>query len=112
MVPMGLYRQEKVNLKAFKGSYKKQKNLNPKLFNDQRDEHKDPKNWSEIKYVVTNPDKDLKLRANDLIFVLAKTEPGDPDKWDFYTESNKEMFNTNQNKMMAGIQDMMLNYRS
>jgi len=37
-----------------------------------------------IKYVVTNPDKETRLEKEDLVFVLAKTDPGDPDKWDEY----------------------------
>ena len=44
-----------------------------------------------------------------MIFVLAKTEPGDPEAWDDYTENNKDMFDANQNKLMIQIQDMNLN---
>jgi len=58
---------------------------------------KEASDWNEIKYVVTNPDKDTKLRENDLIFVLAKNEPGDPETWDDYNENNKDMFDANQN---------------
>ena len=33
----------------------------------------------EIKYVITNPDKDLKLKENDTVFVLAQNDPKDPN---------------------------------
>lgn len=36
----------------------------------------------EIKYVVSNPPKDLKLKENDLVFVLSQSDPGDPEKWE------------------------------
>jgi len=49
----------------------------------------------EINYVVTNPNKETRLKKNDLVFVLAKTDPGDPETWDDYTDNNKEMFDQN-----------------
>jgi hypothetical protein len=42
--------------------------------------------------VVTNPDKDTRLEETDLVFVLAKQDPGDPELWDDYNENNKSMF--------------------
>lgn len=37
------------------------------------------KYMKEIKYVITNPDKDLKLKENDTVFVLAQNDPKDPN---------------------------------
>ena len=37
------------------------------------------KYMKEIKYVRTNPDKDLKLKENDTVFVLAPNDPKDPN---------------------------------
>lgn len=53
--------------------------MNPE--NDQNDD----KEFSSFKYVVTNPEKSTKLRADDKVFVLAKNDPGNPDGWDDYT---------------------------
>jgi hypothetical protein len=36
-----------------------------------KDNPSDDKDAKEIKYVVTNPSKDLKLKDTDLVFVLA-----------------------------------------
>ena len=92
---MGLYRQETVWLKAYKENQQKFKGK-ASPFSGLYDK-KEASDWNEIKYVVTNPDKDTKLRENDLIFVLAKNEPGDPETWDDYNENNKDMFDANQN---------------
>ena len=32
-----------------------------------------------IKYVITNPDKDLILKEDDTVFVLAQNDPKDPN---------------------------------
>lgn len=32
-----------------------------------------------IRYVITNPDKDLELKENDTVFVLAQNDPKDPN---------------------------------
>lgn len=61
-----------------------------------------------VKYVVTNPDKDTRLEPEDLVFVLAKQDPGDPETWDDYNENNKVMFDQNQNNLMGNIGDMCL----
>lgn len=58
--------------------------------------------------MVTNPDKDTRLEKDDLVFVLAKQDPGDPETWDDYTENNKVMFDQNQNNLMGNIGDMGL----
>lgn len=91
IIPMGLYRQSSVWLKAYKENQQKFKGKTPYSGFDK----KEASEWSDIKYVVTNPDKDTKLRENDLIFVLAKNEPGDPETWDDYNENNKDMFDAN-----------------
>ena len=57
--------------------------------------------------MVTNPDKETRLRDTDLVFVLAKSDPGDPNTWDDYNENNKYMFDSNQNKLMKDINQMM-----
>ena len=67
----------------------------------------DNKNYSTFKYVVTNPEKGTKLRADDKIFVLAKSDPGDPTSWDEFTYQNKEMFDPKQVKIMSNISNMM-----
>lgn len=44
--------------------------------------------YKDFNYVVTNPDGDTtKLEATDLVFVLAKHDPGDPDLWDEYKDN-------------------------
>ena len=44
---------------------------------------------------MTNPNKNTYLVENDLVFVLSKEEPGDPETWDDYNEKNKLMFDQN-----------------
>ncbi len=52
----------------------------------------------EIKYVSTNTLKNVKLRADDLVFVLAMEDPGDScDAWDDY-EQFKEYNKSDQGK--------------
>lgn len=53
-----------------------------------------------LKYVVTNPDKDTKLQEDDLVFVLARHNPGDPDLWDEFDQRNKDMFDSKQHKLI------------
>ena len=75
MIPLGLYRQQNVNLSIIKDSI---------LQTAQVKDHNDPKANTKkmIKYVVTNPKEDTKLQEDDLVFVLARHNPGDPDLWD------------------------------
>ena len=42
----------------------------------------------EIKYVITNPSKSIKLRPDDLVFVLAQNDPSSPETWDDYYFNN------------------------
>lgn len=69
----------------------------------------DSSKFKSVKYVVTNPDGDTRLEKDDLVFVLAKQDPGDPETWDDYNENNKIMFDQNQNNLMGNINDMCLN---
>ena len=62
----------------------------------------------EMRYVVTNPDKETKLKIDDIVFVLAKQEPGDPDKWDDFSQISKGTFDSNQNRLVSNINNMML----
>lgn len=78
IVPLGLYRKEEIQLSSFSEEDDRRKKS---TFKSAKDEEKDVK---EIKYVVTNPSKELKLRKDDLVFVLAQADPGDPNKWDDY----------------------------
>jgi hypothetical protein len=103
MIPMGLYRKTRVNLRAYKET---PLNKGVDSSKSAQGEKKEPK-WKEIKYVVTNPHRNTVLNADDLVFVLAKSDPGDPDTWDNYTEKNKDMFDQNQNKLMQDINEMM-----
>ena len=61
-----------------------------------------------MRYVVTNPDKETKLKEDDIVFVLAKQEPGDPDKWDDFSQISKGTFDSNQNRLVSNINNMML----
>lgn len=48
--------------------------------NKSKESQKDEDRYlKEIKYVITNPDKDLKLQENDTVFVLAQNDPKDPN---------------------------------
>lgn len=91
MIPLGLYRTTEVNLKAYKEQLSKGlvfgKNYPSEKVKDSV--------MKEISYVVTNPNKETRLRKNDLVFVLAKHDPGNPETWDDYNENNKELFDAN-----------------
>ena len=39
--------------------------------------------------MITNPQKSIKLRADDLVFVLAQSDPCSPETWDDYNYFNK-----------------------
>lgn len=85
MIPLGLYRTETVSYNCFKDEddNKKRKKY-PTLNNSLKSNESAEKT---IRYVVTNPCKDLRLRESDLVFVLAQDEP--PEKWDLL---NNEKF--------------------
>ena len=86
IIPLGLYRQQNVNLTVIKDSIMQSKTT-PKDMNDVKANIK-----RMIKYVVTNPDKETKLHEDDLVFVLARHYPGDPDLWDEFDQRNNDMF--------------------
>lgn len=44
----------------------------------------------EIKYVITNPQKNIKLRADDLVFVLSQNDPNKEETWDDYNYFNNK----------------------
>ena len=82
MIPLGLYRTEKVNYSKFKLEDEKKKRLDI-----------GPQSNKEniIKYVVTNPHKEkIILRESDLVFVLAQSDPGDPSTWQNYNYFSDE----------------------
>jgi hypothetical protein len=66
MIPLGLYRTFPVNLNNLKKDSEKKANLLNK--------EQSPK-MKNIKYVVTNPPKQGKLREDDKVFVLAQRDP-------------------------------------
>ena len=55
-----------------------------------------------IKYVVTNPDKDTRLEKTDLVFVLARSDPGDPELWDDFDNKNQDVYQIMLNKNLSG----------
>ena len=40
--------------------------------------------------MITNPSKSIKLRQNDLVFVLAQSDPSSPETWDDYNYFNNQ----------------------
>jgi hypothetical protein len=95
IIPIGLYRKVTVDLNSYKESYKFTRNKIAKGLLDgmkPEGESNDDKDFSTFNYVVTNPEKDTKLRADDKIFILAINDPGNPDSWDEYNHENKDMF--------------------
>jgi len=86
MIPLGLYRTVKVNLKAYKDQIPQKK---VKEEDDPAASEQDF--FKKIKYVVTNPDKDTRIEDEDIVFVLARSDPGDPEKWDDYDQNNTDV---------------------
>jgi hypothetical protein len=66
MIPLGLYRRETVNLNAFREEDERKKSAQSQ---DKQQQQKPT--YKEIKYVVTNPPRHVKLQADDLVFVLS-----------------------------------------
>lgn len=67
MIPLGLYRKDTVNLNAFREEEERKKNVGKNA--DSQPQSKPT--YKEIKYVVTNPPRHVKLKADDLVFVLS-----------------------------------------
>lgn len=108
MIPIGLYRKDEVNLFAYKEQQlSKGLEISKTAISDNSKEAV----MKEIKYVVTNPKQKTRLMKDDYVFVLSKTDPGDPENWDNYNEKNKDMFDNNQNNLMKDINDMMFKQR-
>ena len=63
-----------------------------KTQNKNKKKEAEEKYKKEIKYVITNPDKDLVLKENDLVFVLAQNDPKDPNVY-WEDQPNKSFFN-------------------
>ena len=66
--------------------------------------------------MITNPCKSIKLRSNDLVFVLAQSDPSSPETWDDYNYFNNQKSKEDEEKdnsefgakkTEAGKQDMM-----
>ena len=103
MIPLGLYRTVKVNLKAFKKDSSNSRARKTKVVNVNGEQpvpdYDEVYKW--IHYVITNPDKDTRLEKSDLIFVLARSDPGDPETWDDYDNQNQDVFQMiNKNGMI------------
>ena len=71
---------------------KKKKQKGDKSKEGEKDNEKYMK---EIKYVITNPDKDLKLMENDTVFVLAQNDPKDPNVYWEDQQRKSTFFNFN-----------------
>jgi len=81
MIPLGIYRTGKVKFSSI--NQEEERRQRKKSLFGLKDPVED-RNEKEIKFVITNPAKDLKLRGTDLVFVLAQADPGNPDNWDDY----------------------------
>lgn len=87
MIPIGLYRRQLVNYDALNEEDDKNKvnvNVNNNKIGSPTESLK------EIKYVITNPHKSIKLRADDLVFVLAQSDPSSVHTWDDYNYFNNQ----------------------
>jgi hypothetical protein len=82
MIPIGLYRRQMVNYDLFKEDENKHSKVNNKPGLSTQESLK------EVNYVITNPQKSIKLRADDLVFVLAQNDPSSPETWDDYNYFN------------------------
>ena len=52
--------------------------------------------------MITNPQKSIKLRADDLVFVLAQNDPSSPETWDDYNYFNNAKGDAEDENMEAG----------
>jgi len=82
MIPIGLYRRQMVNYNAFRDEEDRFGIANACAGSASQESLK------EIKYVITNPQKSIKLRADDHVFVLAQNDPSSPETWDDYDYFN------------------------
>ena len=88
--------------------FMEEENLKNKNNKQKMDRSKDEeKNILEVKYVFTNPLKHVKLKSDDLVFVLAQQDPGaTADTWDDYKEFKEQngSINNFQNRNEKGRQ--------
>lgn len=81
MIPIALYRKVEVNLQVYKEQQLiKGLDIGKVKYNFGKD-----KVMREIKYVVTNPSQKTRLMKDDLVFVLARSDPGDPENWENFS---------------------------
>jgi hypothetical protein len=83
----------KVNLKAYRDQSSNNRAAKKSKFNpNEAGTSQEDEILQTIKYVVTNPDKDTRLEKSDLVFVLARSDPGDPELWDDYDNKNQDVY--------------------
>lgn len=84
MIPIGLYRKQKFDQEQFmKQEGQKGKKQQNKLKREEQE--KVNPNQQDVSYVTTNPMKHTKVKIDDLVFVLAQSDPGAAsDTWDDY----------------------------
>ena len=82
MIPLGLYRTEIVDYNCFKEEDGTKSGAQMRLGKGTLPGENKNENFREIKYVITNPKRSIKLRADDLVFVLSQTDPSDSKTWD------------------------------
>ena len=68
MIPLGIYRTDRVSFAAM--GEDESKGGRRKAIKTVKDDEK-----KEIKYVITNPHKELKIKESDVVFVLAQSDP-------------------------------------
>jgi|TARA_B110000305_G_C19121246_1_gene484431 hypothetical protein len=71
IIPVALYRTCKVNLNKYRGC-SKTGIPSADSYNSAQYRSDDKGILKEMRYVVTNPDKETKLKEDDIVFVLAK----------------------------------------
>ena len=81
IIPLGLYRTETVSYSSLDEDQNKatMRRRTIKSFVGAQSSFIDE--GSEIRYVVTNPSKDLVIRATDVVFVLAQADPRHQAEW-------------------------------
>ena len=84
MIPIGLYRTKEVNYNLFQEDDSKKNVSN----NYGRQANQKEDCLKEIRYVITNPQKSIKLRSDDKVFVLAQSDPCSRETWDDYKYYN------------------------
>ena len=99
MIPIGLYRRQMVDYSQFKKEEEDRRNIGQ---SSNRGGQSYSEQLKEIKYVITNPQKSIKLRADDLVFVLAQSDPCSPETWDDYNYFNNKQMPGGENNTDSG----------